>query len=182
LKLITSIDLKEVSSFKNYKMKNRNVGFLVIGIAVVIGVIILIFNYGLKDMLSQSCGHGTSCTMYDSIATQTQMSLAIAGLVLIIGIFLVFSKEEKEIIIKKIKEKAKKKKLDLVGLNPVEREAIKILQHEKGAIFQRTLMEKLEVGKIKMTRLLDKLETRQLVERKRRGMNNIVVLLDKESD
>ena len=43
-------------------------------------------------------------------------------------------------------------------------------------MFQSTLMEKLEIGKVKMTRLLDKLESKQLIIRKRRGMNNIIVL------
>ena len=37
-------------------------------------------------------------------------------------------------------------------------------------------MEKLNIGKVGITRLLDKLEAKQLIERKRRGMNNIVVL------
>jgi len=40
----------------------------------------------------------------------------------------------------------------------------------------KELMDKLEIGKVKMTRLLDKLEAKQFIIRKRRGMNNIVVL------
>ena len=39
-----------------------------------------------------------------------------------------------------------------------------------------SLMEELDVGKVKMTRMMDKLEAKQIVERKRRGMNNIIVL------
>ena len=39
-------------------------------------------------------------------------------------------------------------------------------------------MEKLEIRKVKATRLLDKLEAKQLIERKRRGLNNIVILKD----
>ena len=49
------------------------------------------------------------------------------------------------------------------------------LQEEKG-MFQKTLAEKLELGKVGMTRLLDKLESKEIIERKRRGMNNFVVL------
>jgi len=52
------------------------------------------------------------------------------------------------------------------------------LLKENNAMFQSSLMEKLEIGKVKATRLLDKLEAKQLIERKRRGMNNIVVLRD----
>jgi uncharacterized membrane protein len=113
--------------------------------------------------------------MYETIAVQTWISLAIAGLVLVIGLFLIFSKEEKEIVVKTVKEKVQKKKLNLEGLNSKEKETIKLLQ-ENGGMFQADLMEKLVMGKVGLTRLLDKLEAKQIIERKRRGMNNFVVL------
>ncbi len=155
-------------------MKNKVVGFLVIGISIIIGIIILIFNIGLKDIVAETCSHGPTCSMYDTIALQTWISLAIAGLVLVIGLVLIFAKEPEKIIFKKVKQK--KKKIDVSGLNKKENQVIDILQKENGAIFQKTLMEKLEIGKVGITRLLDKLEAKQLIERKRRGMNNIVVL------
>lgn len=160
-------------------MKNRNVGFLIVGIAIMIGVIILLFNSGLKNIVDQTCDHGTECAMYDTIALQTNLSLAIAGLVLVIGLFLIFSKETERIIekvvIRRVKEK--KKKIDLSGLDSVERKVVEILKREHGAFFQKSLMEELDVGKVKMTRMMDKLEAKQIIERKRRGMNNIIVLV-----
>lgn len=156
-------------------MKNKNVGFLVCGIAIVIVAIILIFNYGMREIVSQTCTHGPDCGMYDTIALQTGISIAIAGLVLVLGLFLVFSKPEEKVIIKKIKEK--KKRIDLSKLGEDEKKVIQILQREKGGMFQRSLMEELEWGKVKITRMLDKLESKGLVERKRRGMNNIVILI-----
>ncbi len=155
-------------------MENKNVGWLIIGIAVVIGIIVLIFNLGLKDIVGETCTHGPTCSMYDTISVQTWISLAIAGIILIIGLVLVFTKPKEKIIVKKVAEK--KKKLDLNGLDKEERQVIKILQEENGAVFQRTLMEKLGIGKVGITRLMDKLEAKQLIERKRRGMNNIIVL------
>ena len=155
-------------------MENKNVGFLIIGIAVVIGIIVFIFNSALTSIVGTSCGMGPSCTMYDAIRTQTWLSLSIAGVVLVIGLFIMFIKPKEKIIIKTKKEK--KKKLNLAGLDKNEKKVIDILQGENGAIFQSTLMEKLEIGKVGITRLLDKLEAKQLIERKRRGMNNIVVL------
>ena len=74
------------------------------------------------------------------------------------------------------KRAARGKKINLDSLEPKEREVIKILQEENGTIFQATLMEKLNMGKVGITRLLDKLEAKQIIERKRRGMNNVVVL------
>jgi len=156
-------------------MKNRNVGYLIVGISIVIVAIVLLFNSGLKDIIDESCDHGPTCTMYDTISLQTGLSLIIAGLVFLIGLFFIFSKENEMVVIKKVIEKQKKNKIDLKGLNSLEKNAVKIIQ-ESGGIFQAELMEKLGVGKVGLTRLLDKLEAKQIVERKRRGMNNFVVL------
>jgi len=159
-------------------MENKHVGWLIVGIGVVMTAIVWIFNSALKEIVGVSCTHGAECTMYDTIRTQTGLSLAIVGIIVAIGLFIMFAKPKIEIkekiIVKKIKEK--KKKLDLEGLDKDEKMVVEILQEENGAIFQSTLMERLEVGKVGMTRLLDKLEAKQIIERKRRGMNNIVVL------
>ncbi len=156
-------------------MKNKNVGMLIIGISIIIGLIVLIFNLGLKKIVSGICTMET-CPMYDTIAIQTYVSLGIAALIFVIGLFIFMAKEEVKVKIKKVEVKEKKKKINLKGLDKDEKQAIKLLQKEGGAVFQRTLMERLEIGKVKTTRLLDKLEAKQLIERKRRGMNNIVVL------
>ena len=158
-------------------MKNKNVGFLIVGISVVIEAIVLLFNSGLKDIVDDSCDHGSTCAMYDTIRVQTGLSLIIASLVLAIGLFLIFSKESERIIIKKVIKKVRKKRLDLSKLDREERKVVGILKREGGAFFQRSVMEELECGKVKMTRLVDKLEAKGLVERKRRGMNNILVLI-----
>lgn len=152
-------------------MENKDVGYLIIGISIMIGVIVFIFNNGLKNIVDETCSHGQTCTMYSTIQTQTWLSLSIAGVVLVIGLFLVFAKEPERIIYKK----EQKKRLNLDDLDEEERKVIDLLKKEK-AVFQASLMEKLEIGKVKTTRLLDKLEAKQLIIRKRRGMNNIVVL------
>ena len=161
-------------------MKNRNVGFLIVGISVLIVVIVLLFNSGLKNIVDQTCDHGSSCTMYDTIAMQTNLSLAIGGLVLVIGLFLIFSKESERIVekvvVKKVRDKKAKRRIDMSKLDSDEKKVIEILRRENGAFFQSSMMEELGVGKVKMTRLMDKLEAKQIVERKRRGMNNIIVL------
>jgi uncharacterized membrane protein len=154
-------------------MKNKNVGFLIVGISVIIGIIVLIFNLGLKDIVSQTCSHGSECTMYDIILLQTWISLAIAGLVFAIGLFFVFAKEHEKIVVKKFKEK---RKINLKGLESNERKVVNLLLKENGVVFQSSLMESLGIGKVGVTRLLDKLEAKQIIERKRRGMNNIIVL------
>lgn len=157
-------------------MENRNVGLLIIGIAIVMVIIVLIFNVALKNIVGQTCSHGPSCTMYDTIKTQTWLSLSIVIVIVIIGLGIMFSKPKEKIIVKKIKEK--KKKIDLSNIEKEEKIVVDLLINEGKAMFQSDLMEKLEIGKVKTTRLLDKLESKGIIERKRRGMNNIVVLKD----
>ena len=162
-------------------MKNKNVGFLITGIAVVIAIIVLIFNLGLKSIVSQTCVHGPSCVMYDTISLQTWTSLAIAALVLVIGLFLIFSKEEKEIVIKKVKikqevEAEKRKPIDYNKLTKEEKILMKLIEDAHGTIFQSDLVDKSQFSKVKVTRILDRLEGGQIIERKRRGMTNVVVL------
>jgi uncharacterized membrane protein len=160
-------------------MRNRNVGFLVIGISLLILIIIFLFNSGMEDIIANSCDHGPTCSMHDVVDFQKNFSFAIVGVVFIIGLVLIFSKESERVIekvvVKKVKEKPKK--IDLSKLSSEEKRAVKILQRENGAFFQSSLMEELECGKVKMTRLIDKLESKGIVERKRRGMNNIIVLV-----
>jgi uncharacterized membrane protein len=114
--------------------------------------------------------------MYGTIHTQTWIGISLLALILIIGIFFVFAKENEKVILKTKTIQAKKKPINLDGLDAKEKQVIKLIQEENGAIFQASLMEKLGIGKVGITRLLDKLEAKQLIERKRRGMNNVVVL------
>lgn len=155
-------------------MENKQVGLLIIGISVVVGIIVLIFNLTLKNIVNASCSHGSSCSMYSTMNAQLWISLSLALIILIIGLVIMFSKPKERIIVKTLKEK--KKKLNLEGLDNQEKKVVEMLQSENGTIFQASLMEKMEIGKVGMTRLLDKLEAKQLIERKRRGMNNVIVL------
>ena len=159
-------------------MENKHVGYLVLGISIILILIIFLFNNALTDAVRNSCfiqhGDVQSCEMYDSVNYQKYLALGIVGILIIFSGVLIFSKPREKIVVKKIKEP--RKKIDLSGLDSKEKEVIKILQNENGTIFQATLMEKLGIGKVGITRLLDKLEAKQIIERKRRGMNNVVVL------
>lgn len=157
-------------------MKNRNVGFLIVGIAIVIALIVFIFNNALTTIVDTSCSHGSSCPMYGTIKTQTYIAGALIALIVIIGLFFIFSKEEKQIIVKKIREKQVKKEIDFSKLDNEEKILMKIVSDSQGSIFQSDLVEKSRFDKVKVSRILDRLEGKQIIERKRRGMTNIVVL------
>ena len=160
-------------------MENKYVGWLVIGMALLIVVIILLFNSTLKEIVTASCttAHGdvTLCPMYDTINKQTYLALSIVGILMTLGSVLIFSKQTEKIIIKKIKEKKEEKNYDLRDLRSEEKDVFNLVR-ENEAIFQADIIDKTEFGKAKISRILDRLEGRGLIERKRRGMTNVVVL------
>jgi len=162
-------------------MENKNVGYLILGISLVIIAIIFIFNSALKEIVKASCNlaEHINCTMYDTITKQTYLALAIVSVLIIIGLVLIFSKQSEKVIVqtKMVKEKIKKKEYNLLGLRKEDKEVFNIVK-EQGTIFQADLIEKTGFGKAKVSRILDRLEGKGFVERKRRGMTNVVVLRD----
>lgn len=157
-------------------MKNKNVGMLIIGISVVLATIVFLFNNALTKIVNTSCSHGTTCPMYGTINTQTYVAGALIAAILIIGIAIMLSKEEKQIVTKTIREKEAKRNIDTSNLNSDEKKLIGLIEYAKGSIFQSELTEKSGFDKVKVTRILDRLEGMHLIERRRRGMTNIVLL------
>ena len=43
-------------------------------------------------------------------------------------------------------------------------------------MFQSSLVNETKLSKVKVTRILDRLEGKSLIERKRRGMSNVIIL------
>ncbi len=165
-------------------MENKNVGYLIIGISILTMFIIFLFNNAMKRIITVGCPAvhlGISCPAYGTITQQTYLSLGIVGLLVLVGFVLIFSKPQKEIqkeIIvqtKTVEKKIPKKILDTGDLKPEEKQVLELIQNNK-AIFQADLIDKTGLGKAKMTRIIDRLEGKGFVERKRRGMTNVVVL------
>lgn len=160
-------------------MENKNVGYLLLAVSILIVITIFLFNSALKEILVSSCteAHGDvySCPLYESISKQTYLSLGIVGLLLIVSLILIFSKPQERIIFRKVELKTKRKKIDKSELNKEEKQILELIEENK-AVFQADLIEKTKYGKAKMTRILDRLEGKGFVERKRRGMTNVVVL------
>ena len=67
-------------------------------------------------------------------------------------------------------------KKSLESLDDEEKIIMNLLLENKGNMFQSDIIQKTNLNKVKVTRILDSLESQGLIERKRRGMTNIVVL------
>jgi uncharacterized membrane protein len=149
-------------------MKNKNVGIILISVALVIGLIVYLFNRALKNIVNTSCDHGPTCPMWGSISFHTNLSLIFFIIILGIGVFLYFFKEDS------IKTPVNKT-INTKDLNEDEMKIFNLILEEK-TIFQSLIVEQTGFTKVKVTRLLDKLEGKQLIERKRRGMTNVIIL------
>jgi uncharacterized membrane protein len=163
-------------------MENRFVGLLVIGIAALMVFIVLSFNLAMTDIVNASCSHGASCPMWGTIAFQTNMSIAIIAVVAVIGIFLTFFGDS-EMVTSRFSGKIEVKEINkehyedvLSTLKPNEKQVLEQVIEAKGTVFQSEIVEKTEFSRVKVTRVLDSLEGKGLIERKRRGMTNVVVL------
>lgn len=97
------------------------------------------------------------------------VSFGIAFLFLASGLYLGFvhSKESK---------KEGFKKIDESKLSKDEKVIHQALKAHNGSIYQSDLIKITGFSKVKTTRILDKLEHDSIIDRKRRGMTNIIVL------
>jgi uncharacterized membrane protein len=160
-------------------MENKNVGYLLLGLSLIIIFIIFLFNNAMKSIIINQCGpvHGPTCEMNNNVNQQTYLSLGIVAILIIASVFLITSKPKEKIVVKTIKQKIPKKEFNIEGLRKEDLQVFRIVEESK-TIFQADLIEKLGFGKAKVSRILDRLENKDLIERKRRGMTNVVVLKD----
>ena len=158
-------------------MNSKALGFLIVTISVII-ISLLIFSKVQTDrQLLQACtemcgstGMGTAACPYHQ--GNNQGWLAIISSILVaalggVGLYLAFSKTEKVI---------EQKEYDISTLNEEEKNVFLLVKENKEGVYQSELVTKTTLSKVKMTRILDSLEANGLVERKRRGMSNVVVL------
>jgi len=148
-------------------MENKTIGFILIGLAALIAFVTYSFNLALLDIINASCTHGSVCPMYGAIDFQNFLAIGVIILILLFALYLIFIPEQQT---KKNYNQALKK------LSPDEKLVFEEIIANEGSVFQAELIEKTSLTKVKITRILDSLEGKGLVERKRRGMTNVVLL------
>ena len=149
--------------------KNKKIGLLIIGIGLLISYMIYSFNVIIDKAMPVDTCSINSCPHLDALKLQTNISLIMLAVIISIGIYFLFAKEKLPDLIKKADPEK------LKTLNDEEKKIYDLIKVE-GSIFQSNLVEKSTFDKVKVTRILDKLEGKQLIERKRRGMTNVVII------
>jgi len=143
---------------------------------------IFFYNRTLNDLAASSCTEDASiCPHAKVVDTQ---NLVIAALVIVIAVMAgwllynaYFAKpaEASPSTPEAKTTQAKKRKIAAAELEADEARVVAIINEGSGSVYQSDIMKKTGFSKVKVSRLLDKLEQKGLLERKRRGMTNLVV-------
>ncbi len=113
------------------------------------------------------------CSILGHIPFESYLGI---GALLIMGasgvyMALVERKEEKRFF-----EGKKRASESVKSLSEEEKSVYEIIKSSDGLAFQNDIIKKTGFSKVKVSRILDRLETKGLTERRRRGMANVVVL------
>ncbi|MBI1973694.1 MarR family transcriptional regulator [Candidatus Micrarchaeota archaeon] len=113
------------------------------------------------------------CPVESGVPSISIIAFALEGLVGLVGAWLLFSGITSQSRRAAAVRDASAKRSELSG---DERKVYDLVAEANGAVFQSDLVERSGLNKVKVTRILDRLEGSGLVERRRRGMTNMVVL------
>ena len=156
-------------------INTRYVGMVLIILSIVIFVIMYNFSSTMLQIIDS--GQLGSCQSYEvcphvMVLNQTYIGYLVALILLIIGIFLVIfgGKPSKTV------DRKSKWRNGLKNMTGDEKTLYGKIIDSGGVIFQSELVEHSGFPKAKVSRILDKMEAGGLLERKRRGMANAVVL------
>ncbi|MBD3262745.1 MAG: MarR family transcriptional regulator [Candidatus Altiarchaeales archaeon] len=150
----------------------RKIGAAIIFASFLMILLLIWFIDTLSSMSRESCTCGDTCGMvYFEVPPTFYLGLLGVCLLLFSGIYLTVKGDS-------MGETDNKKRWmeRLEKLGGEEETVYKLIADAGGTLFQTEISEKTGLSKVKVTRVLDKLESRRLVERRRRGLVNIVVL------
>lgn len=157
--------------------KQQKLGIGILGASAVVLVFLFLFNASLNESKQEACAlacgdSGDSCSLdtcpYHSEQDNSWMLGIVSVLVAFLGgmgFYLMIGKKEEVIL---------EKSYDVSSLSEEEQRIFQRIIQDKEGVFQSTLAKEFQLSKVRMTRMLDKFEALGLIERKRRGMSNIV--------
>lgn len=166
---------------------HKLVGIILIALSVVValfGVWLKIYNDRIAQLQVNETG---SCYLPDGTCLHTTSDsmlyagMSIAVLLFVLGLYLILRKKEpgKIVVERKTDERNESVNETPVTLNPESRKVFDIITQSNGAVLQGEIVTRTGMDKVKVSRILDKLEMQGLIERRRHGMSNLIVLKKK---
>ena len=158
----------------------KKIGMLMVTIAIIVGLFgvwLKTFNDKIANVQYNQTG---TCFLPDGTCLHTTAdsmmysAIGIAIFIAAIGLYLILRKKEPEKVV------ARKEQIEAPkNMMPETKTIYNLISQANGAILQGELVTKSGMDKVKVSRILDKLEMQGLIERRRHGMSNLVVLKKK---
>jgi uncharacterized membrane protein len=158
--------------------KNKQLGYGILAFGIVL-ILLLSFIKAQVDeegaILCDAFSSNPALDMNDCPAHKNSASwyitaaFAVAALVLAAGGYLSFVQKPEP-------DSREFRKVDDASLDNEEKNVYSMLKNSRGSMYQSDIMKATGYSKVKVTRILDRLEAKEIVERRRRGMTNIIVL------
>ncbi len=148
-------------------LEKKRTGLIIVGFSIVLFVAIIFESMAFQQVnviVHAGCNLPEAvCPANNPLPYESFVPLTVNTLLLVFGLHMVFMSNEKPIKAKPVP----------AGLDDEEKRVYRMIS-DSGAMLQSEIIEKTQIGKVKMTRILDKLEAKQVIERQRRGMTNLV--------
>lgn len=156
------------------KIGTKQLGIIIIIVAVIFILLLVSFSNKLQDAGVKACScEDGACPMESALPFEIYLGGTVAFVLIGLGLFLVIKSRNLETV---ANDNDRKKKQILKTLQNDEQKIYETILASGGTMFQAELIEKLGLNKVKVSRILDKLEGQGLIERRRRGMTNIIIL------
>ncbi|MDP3989905.1 MAG: hypothetical protein Q8Q01_01735 [archaeon] len=163
------------------EISKKTLGYSLIVLSVLLSIIIIFFKVDFDSQavfLCEAVENDPVLKMEDcpahtsSIPWLIILAFAVNALIFVVGLYLAIPDK------KKINEPRKSfMEFDSSLLNKEEETVYNYIKEKGGSVYQSDIVKSLDMSKVKITRILDTLEhDHNLMERKRRGMTNIIVL------
>lgn len=160
------------------KMNTRYVGIVLIILSIALFLIMYNFSATMIEIIDS--GEIGSCMAYETcphvtVLNQAYLGYVLAVVIFIIGLFMVAMGGEP---LKPVPSEGNRERWESVmkTLTGEEKGIYERITASEGVMFQSDLVEQSGFAKAKVSRILDKMEARGIVEKRRRGMTNAVVL------
>ena len=163
------------------KANHKTVGWMLIALSIILLFILAFVKINIdkeEEFICEAISEDPdldmeSCPAHDNPNSWLMLlAFGISFLILSGGAYMVLLPIRKEFL----KEETSFKKIDVSKLDDEEKKIYALIKNNKGSIYQSDIIKDTGFSKVKTTRILDRLESKGVAERKRRGMTNIIIL------
>ena len=157
----------------------KTIGYILVGFSAILLIALTFVKVDVDSQSAFLCEkfHESNLDMNQCPAHKSNVSwiivasFGIAVLILGVGAYMI-------LMFKTVQQEPKKdfKEVDISKLDEQEKKIYDIIKNKGGSAYQTDLIKETGFSKVKITRILDKMELKDILERKRRGMTNIIVL------